>query len=277
MSGSKPGSQLNICIKVYLIKITLLVFIFFKLDSNTNIIIQGGVHAVGRRRTGSITGHRIMKVGDDLADGDKLVKELAGDRVEQLLNVLLLIRVLDLVILERGEHLVSSPGEDVKGLAAELLLDETQQGLVGGARLLGLGLVDGVVGEGEDGDLLGGSGAAPALGVATGEVGVDRGGSVALRLLGARLGELLLELGRLVLDGAVAEGPGVDPAPERLGLAGGLVGVPRAGVGGEDEAGVGAVLVLLEPRVRLGAAAEVGHGSCGGGRWVGISRTNYRI
>lgn len=244
--------------KAYLIKITLLVIIFFKLDSDTNIIIQGGVHGVGGRR--SIAGRGgIVEVGDDLADGDELVKELGGDRVEQQLDVLLLVGVLELVVLERGEDLVGGTGEDVEGLAAELLLDEAEQGLVGGARLLGLGLVDGVVGEGEDGDLLGGGGAATALGVAAGEVGVG-GGVLALGLLGARLGELLLELGRLVLDGAVAEGPGVDPAPERLGLAGGLVGVAGAGVGGEDEAGVGAVLVLLEARVRLGAAAEVGHG-----------------
>lgn len=219
-----------------------------------------------------------MEVGDELANGDKLIKELAGDRVEQLLNVLLLIRVLDLVILECSEHLISCPSKDIEGLAAKLLLDEAEQGLIGGTRLLGLGLVHGVVGEGEDGDLLGGSSAAPALGVATGEVGgVERGSSVALRLFGARLGELLLELGRPVLDGAVAEGPGVDPAPERLGLSGGLVGIARAGVCGEDEAGVGAILVLLESRVRLGATAEVGHGSCGGGRRIGISRTSYRI
>jgi hypothetical protein len=201
-----------------------------------------------------------MEVSDELANGDELVKELVGDGVEELLDVLLLVRVLDLVILEGGEHLVSSSREDVERLASELLLDDAEQGLVGGSRLLGLGLVDDVVGEGEDADVLGGGGAAPALGVAAGEVRVGR---VALGLLDARLGELLLELGRLVLDGAVAEGPGVDAAPERLGLAGGLVGVAGAGVGGEDEAGVGAVLVLLEARVRLGAAAEVRHGCFG--------------
>ena len=200
-----------------------------------------------------------MEVGDELANGDELVKELVGDGVEELLDAVLLVRVLDLVILEGGEHLVGGPRKDVERLASELLLDDAEQGLVGGPRLLGLGLVDDVVGEGEDADVLGGGGAAPALGVAAGEVGVGR---VALGLLGARLGELLLELGRLVLDGAVAEGLGVDAAPERLGLAGGLVGVAGAGVGGEDEAGVGAVLVLLEARVRLGAAAEVRHGCC---------------
>ena len=81
------------------------------------------------------------------------------------------------------------------------------------------------------------------------------------------------------MDGAVAEGPRVDPAPERLGLACGLVGVARAGVGGEHEAGVGAVVVLLEARVRLGAA-EVGHGGSrcgGGGRRVRISSTSNLI
>lgn len=197
-----------------------------------------------------------MEVGDELANGDELVEELAGDGVEELVDGLLLVGVLELVVLEGGEHLVGGPGDDVERVAAELLLDEAEQGLVRGARLLGLGLVEDVVGEGEDAGLLGG-GVAPALGVAAGEVGVC---GVALGLLVARLGELGLELGRPVLDGAVAEGPGVDPAPERLGLAGGLVGVARAGVGGEHEAGVGAVLVLLEARVRLGAAAGVGHG-----------------
>ena len=112
-----------------------------------------------------------MEVGDEPADGDELVKELAGDRVEQLLDHLLLVRVLDLVVLERGEHLVGGPSEDVEGLAAELVLDEAEQGLICGARLLGLGLVDGVFGEREDGDLVYGGGAAPALGVAAGEVG----------------------------------------------------------------------------------------------------------
>ena len=119
------------------------------------------VHSIGGRRTGSITSYCIMEVSDEL------IKELAEDRVEQLLNVLLLIRVLDLVILECSEHLISCPSKDIEGLAAKLLLDEAEQGLIGGARLLGLGLVHDVVGEGEDGDLLGGS------------------SSVALRLFGA--------------------------------------------------------------------------------------------
>lgn len=198
-----------------------------------------------------------MEIRDELPYGDDLVEHLVGDRVEELLDLLLLVRALDLVILEDGEHLVGSAAEHVERLSAELLLDDAEQGLVGGARLLGLGLVDDVVGEREDADLtLGGCGAAPALGVAAVEVvGVSGGG-----LLLAGLGELLLELGGLGLDGAVAEAPGVDPAPERLGLAGGLVGVAGARVGGEDEAGVGAVLVLLEARVRLGAAAQVRHG-----------------
>lgn len=191
-----------------------------------------------------------MEVGDELANGDELVEGLVGECVEELLDVLLLVGVLDLVVLEGGEHLVGGPAKDVEGLASELLLDDAEQGLVGGARLLGLGLVDDVVGEGEDGDVVVGGGAAPALGR---EVVRGVGGGALLLAFGP--GELLLELGRLGLDGAVAEGPGVDLAPERLGLAGGLVGVAGAGVGGEDEAGVGAVLVLLEARVRLGATA----------------------
>jgi hypothetical protein len=197
-----------------------------------------------------------MEIGDELANGDELVEGLAGESVEELLHLLLLVRVLDLVVLEGDEHLISCPAEDVEGLAAELVLDDAEQGLVGGARLLGLGLVDNVVGEGEDRDVVVGGGTAPALGR---EVGV-RGGAL---LLALGLGELLLELGRLGLDGAVTERPGVDLAPESLRLAGGLVGVAGAGVGGEDEAGVGAVLVLLEARVRLGAtAAKVGHAWC---------------
>ncbi len=197
-----------------------------------------------------------MKICDELTDGDELVEHLVGDGVEELVDPPLLLRALDLVIVEDGKHLVGGAAKHVRRLAAELPLDDAEQGLVGGSRLLGPGPVHDVVDEREHADLAlrgtGGGGAAPALGVEAVADVVVRG---VARLPPARRLD-----GGLGLDGAVAEAPGVDPAPERLGLAGGLVGVAGARVGGEDEAGVGAVLVLLEARVRLGAAAQVRHG-----------------
>jgi hypothetical protein len=246
---------------MYLIKITFLVIlILLELDSNSDIIIHGRAPTITRRRGGRVAG--VMEISDELPDGDELVEHGAGDGVEQLLDLLLLVGVLDLVVLKDGEHLVGGAAKHVEGLAAELLLDDAEHGLIGGARLLGLGLVDDVVGEGEHALLaLGGGGAAPALaglvGVGVGPAG-GGGGGVALLLL-AGLGEAVLEVGGLGLHGAVAEAPLVDPAPERLGLARGLVRVPRPRVGGEHQARVGAVLVLLEPRVRLRAASQVRH------------------
>lgn len=201
-----------------------------------------------------------MEIGDELPNGDELVEHLVGDGVEELLDLLLLVRVLDLVVLEDGQHLVRGAPEHVERLAAKLLLDDAEHGLVGGARLLGLGPVDDVVGEREHALLLAlGGGAAPALPrEVVGGVAVAGGCRVALLLL-ARLGEPLLELGGLGLHGAVPEVLLVDPAPERLRLARGLVRVPRARVGGEHQARVGPVLVLLEPRVRLRAPAQVRH------------------
>lgn len=202
-----------------------------------------------------------MKICDELTDGDELVEHLVGDGVEELVDPPLLLRALDLVIVEDGKHLVGGAAKHVRRLAAELPLDDAEQGLVGGSRLLGPGPVHDVVDEREHADLAlrgtGGGGAAPALGVEAVADVVVRG---VARLPPARQLD-----GGLGLDGAVAEAPRVDPAPERLGLAGVLVRSAtgaRAGAGAEHEVRVLDVVVLPRTRVRLGATAatRLGHG-----------------
>mmetsp|Transcript_32322 Transcript_32322/g.103115 ORF Transcript_32322/g.103115 Transcript_32322/m.103115 type:complete len:209 (-) Transcript_32322:149-775(-) len=76
-----------------------------------------------------------LEVGNALANADQSSKRLLRQRVDELLNLLLALRVVEPVVLQAGQHLVRRPAQDIVRLVAQLHRQQVQQVLV---RSLGL-------------------------------------------------------------------------------------------------------------------------------------------
>ena len=114
----------------------LLVFVgIFKLNVDAVLVVHLLVTLAGALFI-------LSPVCDLLAQVYEESKALLRQGAQQLLSLLLLLLVLELVILQDGEDLISSSTEDIPGLIAECLLDKAEQNFICLLCVLCLGSVD---------------------------------------------------------------------------------------------------------------------------------------